>query len=188
MALLKLKTKTNVEDYLETEKISPVRREFVEGEVYAMAGASDNHNRIVRNFINSLSRIPDDSPCETFFGDIKVRVTKNVYYYPDVLVSCEQDPENPYFRNAPILIVEVPSPSTETIDRREKLLFYQQIPSVQEYVIVSQAKINVEVHRRQTDGRWITYYFDREDTEVELQSVGLTVTLAEIYRRVRFDK
>lgn len=188
MGLLKLKTKTSVEDYLETEKLSPVRREFVVGEIYAMAGASDNHNRIVRNFINSLSRIPDDSPCETFFGDIKVRVTKNVYYYPDVLVSCEKDPENPYFRNAPILIIEVTSPSTEHIDRREKLIFYQQIPSVQEYVVVAQDKINVEVHRRQPNGGWITYYFNHEDKEIEFQSVGLTVALTDIYRRVRFDK
>ena len=188
MGLPKLKTKTNVEDYLEDEKISPVKREFVEGEIYAMAGASDNHNRIVRNFVNFLSRHLDDSPCETFFGDIKVRVTKNVYYYPDILVSCEENPEDAHFRNSPILIIEVTSPSTESIDRREKLLFYQQMPSVQEYVIVSQAKINVEIHRRQPDGRWITYYFDASDEEVEFQSVGLTVALAEIYRRVRFNK
>ena len=188
MGLLKLKTKTSVEDYLETEKISPVRREFVEGEVYAMAGTSDNHARISGNLFVSLANHLRDSVCEPFSSDIKVRVTKNVYYYPDVLVSCEENPEDAYFRNTPILIIEVTSPSTEHIDHREKLLFYQQIPSVQEYVIVSQQKINVEVHRRQPDGRWITYYFDREDTEVEFSSVGLTVALAEIYRRVRFNK
>ncbi len=188
MGLLKLKTKTSVEDYLETEKISPVKREFVKGEVYAMAGTSDKHNLITGDLYAALLTHLRDSDCQPFFGDIKVRVTKNVYYYPDVLVSCEEDPENPYFRNAPILIIEVTSPSTETTDRREKLLFYQQMPSVQEYVIVSQAKIGVEIHRRQPDGRWITYYFDHEDKEIELQSVGLTVALAEIYRRVRFDK
>jgi Uma2 family endonuclease len=188
MGLQKLKTKTTVEDYLETEKISPVRREFVEGEIYAKAGTSDSHARMSRNLLVALSIHLQDSDCEPFSSDIKVRVTKNVYYYPDVLVSCEENPENPYFRNAPILIIEVTSPSTETIDRREKLLFYQQISSVQEYVIVSQEKVAVEVHRRQPDGRWITYYFDRDDTEVELQSVGLTIALAEIYRRVRFDK
>jgi Uma2 family endonuclease len=188
MRLLKLKTKTSVEDYLEDEKISPVRREFVEGEIYAMAGASCNHARITGNLFVALSNHLRDSICEPFFTDIKVRVTKNVYYYPDIFVSCEENPENSYLRNAPILIVEVTSPSTEAIDRREKLLFYQQVTSVQEDVIVSKAKIAVEVHRRQSDGRWITYYFDASDEEVELQSVGLTVTLADIYRRVRFDK
>ncbi len=188
MGLLKLKTKTSVEDYLESEKISPVRREFVEGEIYAMAGASDNHSRITGNLFVALSNHLRDSHCEPFFTDIKVRVTKNVYYYPDVLVSCEEDPENPYFRNASILIIEVTSPSTEHIDRREKLIFYQQIPSVQEYVVVSQHKINAEVHRRQPNASWITYYFDHEDKEIELQSVGLTIALTDIYRRVAFDK
>jgi Uma2 family endonuclease len=187
MGLPKLKTKTSVEDYLESEKFSPVKREFVEGEVYAMAGASDNHNRIVRNFVASLENHLRDSPCETFFGDIKVQVTKNVYYYPDVLVSCEENPENPYFRNQPILIIEVTSPSTKHIDRREKLLFYQQMPSVQEYVIVDQKKMNVEVHRRQPNGGWITYYFNEPRETVEFASVELSLPLTEIYRRVRFE-
>ena len=157
MGLLKLKTKTSVEDYLEAEKISPVRREFVEGEVYAMAGTSDSHNIIALNIASELNNHLRDSPCQPFMGDIKVRVNPDVYYYPDVLVSCEQNPENPYFRNEPILIIEVLSPSTQEIDRREKLLFYQQMPSVQEYVVVEQQKMLVEIHRRQPDGRWITY-------------------------------
>ncbi len=187
MGLPKLKTKTSVEDYLEGENFSPVRREFVEGEIYAMAGASDNHNRIVGNLIASLTNHLRDSDCETFFSDIKVQVTKNVYYYPDVLVSCEENPENPYFRNQPILIVEVTSPSTKHIDRREKLLFYQQMPSVQEYVIVDQKKMNVEVHRRQSNGGWITYYFNESGEAVEFASVELSISLTEIYRRVRFN-
>ncbi len=188
MALLKLKTKISVEDYLEGEKISPVKYEYVEGEVYAMAGTSDNHNIVAGSLYSALLIHLRNSSCLPFFGDIKVRVTKKVYYYPDVLVSCEEDPENPYFRNAPILIIEVTSPSTEHIDRREKLLFYQQMPSVQEYAIVSQNKMNVEVHRRQPNGSWITYYFDESDAEIEFQSVGLTLPISEIYRRVRFEK
>ncbi len=121
-------------------------------------------------------------------GDIKVRVSPQVYYYPDVLISCEQNPKNPYFRNNPILIVEVLSPLTENIDRREKLLFYQQMPSVQEYVVVEQEKMHVEIHRRQPDGCWITYYFNQKaGEEVEFQSVELTMTLGEIYQRVKFE-
>jgi Uma2 family endonuclease len=119
-----------------------------------------------------------------------VRVSPHVYYYPDVLVSCEQNPENSYFRNEPILIVEVLSPSTQEIDRREKLLFYQQMPSVWEYVVVEQQKMLVEIHRCQSDGRWITYYFSHEnaDEEIEFQSIEMSMPLAEIYRRVRFEK
>ena len=187
MGLPKLKTKTSVEDYLEGEKISPVKYEYIEGEVYAMAGTSDNHARVAGSFFSALDAHLRDSPCEPFASEIKVRVTPNVYYYPDILVSCEENPDNPYFRNQPILIIEVTSPSTEHIDRREKLLFYQQMPSVLEYVVADQHKMNVEVHRRQPDGRWITYYFNEPSETVEFQSVGLTLPLTEIYRRVRFE-
>lgn len=189
MGLAKLKTKISVEDYLASEEVSPVKYEYVYGEVYAMAGTSDNHNRIVITLASALSNHLRDSPCEPFSGDIKVRVSPDVYYYPDVLVSCEENPESPYFRNEPILIVEVLSPSTQEIDRREKLLFYQQMPSVREYIVVEQEKMLVEIHRRQPDGRWITYYFNHEnaDEEIEFQSVGLTITLGEIYRRVKFE-
>ena len=187
MGLPKLKTKISVEDYLEGEKISPVRHEYVEGEVYAMAGTSDNHSRIAGNTFVALSIHLRDSSCEPFAGETKVQVTRNVYYYPDVLVSCEENPESPYFRNAPILIIEVTSPSTAHIDRREKLLFYQQMPSVQEYAVIDQHRMNVELHRRQPSGTWITYYFDVSDDEIEFQSVGLTLPITEIYRRVRFE-
>jgi Uma2 family endonuclease len=186
MGLPKLKLKTSVEDYLEREKISPVKHEYVGGEVHAMAGTSDNHNRIAGNLYTVLSSHLSDSACEPFFGEIKVRVTSKVFYYFDVLVSCVESPDNPYFRNAPILIIEVTSPLTERIDRREKLLFYLQIPSLQEYVIVDQHKMNVEVHRRQPNGIWITYYFDESDDEIEFASVELTLPITEIYRRVRF--
>jgi len=189
MGLVKLKTKINVEDYLAEEETSPVKYEYIYGEVYAMAGTSDNHNRIVGNLYAALLNHLRNSQCEPFMGGIKVRVSPHVYYYPDVLVSCEQNPENPYFRNEPILIIEIISPSTQEIDRREKLLFYQQMPSVQEYVVAEQQKMLVEIHRRQPDGRWITYYFNQTaDEEVEFQSVELTTTLGEIYRRVRFEK
>jgi Uma2 family endonuclease len=188
MGLLKLKTKISVADYLEGEKISPVKHEFVEGEIYAMAGTSDNHSRIAGNTFVALSIHLRDSPCEPFAGETKVQATRNVYYYPDVLVSGEENPESPYFRNAPILIIEVTSPSTEHIDRREKLLFYQQMPSVQEYAVIDQHRINIELHRRQPNGSWITYYFDASDGEVEFQSVGLTLPIPEIYRRVRFER
>ena len=187
MGLPKLKTKISVEDYLDGEKISPVRHEYVEGEVYAMAGTSDNHSRITINLTTTLSIHLRDSSCEPFAGETKVQVTRNVYYYPDVLVSCEENPESPYFRNAPILIIEVTSPSTAHIDRREKLLFYQQMPSVQEYAVIDQHRMNVELHRRQPSGTWITYYFDVSDDEIEFQSVGLTLPITEIYRRVRFE-
>jgi Uma2 family endonuclease len=187
MGVPKLKTKISSAEYLDGEKVSPVKHEYVEGEVYAMVGASDDHYRIVNEFVVALSLHLRDSKCEPFASDTRVRPIKNVYYYPDVLVSCEENPPDPYSRNEPILIIEVTSPSTEQIDRREKLLFYQAMPSVREYVIADQHRMNVEVHRRQPNGSWITYYFNEKSEIVELTSVDLSIPLPELYRRVKFD-
>jgi Uma2 family endonuclease len=188
MGLPKLKTKISVEDYLEGEKFSRTKHEYVEGELYAMAGTSNNHSRISVNLTTALATHLRDSACEPFAGETKVRAAINVFYYPDVLVSCEESEEDPYFRNNPILVIEITSPSTEHIDRREKLFAYQRIASVQEYAVVDQHRMNVELHRRQPDGRWITYFFDASDDEIEFQSVDLTLPITEIYRRVRFEK
>ena len=187
MGLPKLKTKISVEDYLEGEKFSQVKHEYIDGEVFAMAGTSNNHARISVNLTTALSNHLRDSACEPFAGETKVRAAINIFYYPDILVSCEESEEDAYFRNNPILIVEITSPSTATIDRREKLFAYQRIASLQEYVIIDQHRVNIELHRRQPNGTWITYFFDASDDEVEFQSVDLTLPIPEIYRRVRFN-
>jgi Uma2 family endonuclease len=186
MVLPKFKSQISVEEYLEGEKNSPVKHEYVYGEVYAMAGTTDNHNRIVGEIYTSLNLHLRGSHCEPFVGDIKVRVNPNVYYYPDILVSCEENPEDAHFRNEPILIVEVTSDSTREIDRREKRAAYLQMPSVQEYVIVEQKKMLVEIHRRLPDGRWLTHFYNRPEEEFEFVSIDLKMTVAEIYRRVAF--
>jgi Uma2 family endonuclease len=186
MGLPKLKLKTSVAEYLESEKTSLERREYVDGAIYQMAGASDNHARIVADILVALSIHLRGSKCEPFANDIKVRVSQKIYYYPDVLVSCEENPEDSHFRNEPILIVEVASPSTARTDRSEKLLYYLQVPSLQEYVVVDQQKMNVEIHRRESDGGWATYYYDEPDEAVAFEAVNLTLPLTEIYRRVKF--
>ena len=188
MGLPKLKTKISVEDYLEGEKFSSVKHEYIEGEVYGMAGTSNNHSRISINLTTVLSNHLRDSPCEPFAGETKVRAAINIFYYPDVLVSCEESEQDSYFRNNPILVIEITSPSTAHIDRREKLFAYQRIASVQEYAVVDQHRMNVELHRRQPSGTWITYFFDASDDEIEFQSVSLTLPITEIYRRVRFER
>lgn len=188
MGVAKLRLKTSVADYLKAEEVSPVKHEFVAGEVYAMAGTSDRHNLIAGDIYALLLVRLRDSPCQPFFRDIKVQVSRTAVYYPDVLVTSEEEIESPYFRNNPKLIIEVTSPSTRQIDRREKLLFYLQMPSVQEYVIVEQHKMSVEVHRRQPNGGWITYFFTERSDVVELQSVDLSFPLPDIYRRVKLDK
>jgi len=187
MGYAKLKAQISVEEYISGEQISQIRHEFLAGEVYAMAGASQNHNRIAMNLSNALSRHLENSRCETYAEGMKVKIVEDVFYYPDVLVTCEGNFNNPYYSESPVLIIEVTSPSTSQIDRREKLRAYQQMPSIQEYVIVNQDQIAVEIHRRQTDGRWITYFFDRNDEDFTLESVELTLPLTEVYRRVNFE-
>lgn len=187
MGYAKIKTKIDVQEYLEGEKVSQFRHEYLYGEVWAMAGASQNHGRIAGNLFSSLSHHLQQSPCEPFIENIKVRASEEVFYYPDVMVTCEGNFNNQYFAEEPVLIIEVLSPSTKQIDQREKLSAYQQMPSVREYVLVDQDKIAVEIHRRQPDGRWITYYFDEKNEELTFESIGLTMPFSEIYRRVNFE-
>ncbi len=187
MGYAKLKTKIDVGEYLEGEEISPIRHEYLYGDVWAMAGTSDRHNIIAGNIFAHLWSHLRDSLCTPFMENMKVRVSPDVFYYPDILVSCTEHPESRYYRDDPKMIIEVTSPTTAHIDRREKLYAYQKMPSVHEVVLVDQEKIAVEIHRRQPDGRWITYYFDSSDEEFTLESVELTLSLAEVYRRVTFE-
>lgn len=191
MGVPKLKTKIGIEDYLEGEKVSETRNEFVAGEVYAMAGASERHHRISANLFIALDGLlRKSSRCSAFMAEMKLKLNPDTFYYPDVFVACDETPASEYFREQAVLIIEVVSPSTREIDRREKLRAYQQMPSVQEYVVIEQDKIHIEIHRRQPNGTWITYFYNRSDMDevIEFQSVGMKTNLAEIYDRVNFPE
>ena len=120
MGLPKLKTKISIEDYLEGEKISQVRYEYLNGEVYAMAGASDTHYRISMNIATKLDSHLENSDCEAFMAEMKLRADEKTFYYPDVFVACDKVKKSKFYREEPILIIEVISPSTRQTDRREK--------------------------------------------------------------------
>lgn len=190
MGLAKLKTKVPAADYLNNELASPVKHEFVNGEVYAMAGGSVRHNLISGNIFAALRSHLIDNECDVIIADVKLKTTDEAYYYPDVFVSCDNKPQSQYYREEPVLIIEVASPSTREIDRREKLRAYQQMPSVREYAIVEQDKLHIELHRRQPNGNWITYFYNDNDLDVdiEFQSVGLRTNLDEIYSRINFGE
>lgn len=188
MGVPKLKTKITVEEYLEGEKVSSIKHEYVSGEVYAMARASDRHHRITLNIFSLLDPHLEDSQCEVFVLDLKLKANEDTFYYPDVFVARDQNPASEFYREEPVLVIEVASPLTRQIVRREKLKIYQSIPSVKEYVTVEQDKTRIEIHRRQPDGTWITYFYNENDLDevIEFQSVGLKTRLDEIYRRVKF--
>jgi len=191
MGLPKLKTKISAKTYLEQERECATRSEFIAGEVYAMAGSSDRHQFICSNlFVELFEHLRDSKKCRVFMMDMKVKVNEEKYYYPDVVVACDEDPADPYFREETVLIVEVASPTTRETDRREKLQAYQQMPSVQEYVLIEQDKMRIEIHRRQPNGTWITYFYNRSDRDepIQFESVGLSTTLDKIYDRVNLDE
>jgi Uma2 family endonuclease len=171
----------SVEDYLSGELESQVRHEYVDGELYAMVGASDRHGLIALNIAGILSRdLPD--LCQVFVSDMKVRIgaaERDLFYYPDVLVSCDSRDRETYYREHPCLVIEVLSPHTARLDRFEKSLFYQQLDALEEYVLVSQDYRQVEVFRRTE--RWqCTKY---TEGEVPFQSVDLSVAVDDFYRR-----
>jgi len=111
-----------------------------------------------------------------------------IYYYPDVVVTCDPPGGDPYLRTQPRLIVEVLSPTTERIDRHEKLLAYRNVPSLQEYVLVSQDEMRIELHRRQDDGQWALEIFTQPEESFILTSVDLRLTVGDVYRNVRLPE
>ena len=176
----------SVEEYLDGEPAGLVRHEYVGGAVYAMAGASKDHNQIGGNLWSTIdAHLGEPSPCRVFASDLKVRLLisgEDIFYYPDVMVACDPRDTDPYSVRFPKLIIEVLSPSTEQTDRREKLLAYRTIPSLEEYVIVAQDRIEVTLFRRAD--AWQPARFDRLDQAVRLASMDLELPVAAIYRRV----
>jgi Uma2 family endonuclease len=174
----------SVEEYLEGEKTSPVRHEYIAGQVYALAGANRAHNRIALNLATCLSAHVGDGECGVFISDLKVRIeARDAFYYPDVVVSCDPDDSEDYFLTRPCLIVEVTSPSTEAIDRREKLLAYQKLESLREYVLIAQDEVKAQVYRRDDRGKWWVQTLIETD-ELRLESVELTMRLPELYKNI----
>ena len=173
------------QEYLDGELLSDVKHEFIDGFVYAMAGASADHGRIAGNlFAAFLRRLQErKSPCEPFLADMKVK-TGNKFFYPDVLVSCEQE-ENDYYRNAPLLIVEVVSRSTRKRDNTLKRLAYQNIPALEEYVLIEQDFVDVEMCRRSR--HWWPEHYYLGDT-VHFASIDLALPVEDIYTRVMNDE
>lgn len=172
-------------EYLEREQKSPVKYEYLDGETYAMSGATRRHNLIAGNFLGrAWHGSAKRQGCQVFGSDMKVYVeTHNSFYYPDLSVCCDPDDRNELFLNRPCFIVEVTSPSTAGIDRREKRASYTSIESLREYVIVDQDRMRVELYRRE-EGGWRGYLLDQPNDAVESSCLGLRLTLSEIYEGV----
>jgi Uma2 family endonuclease len=172
-----------IEEYLRGEESSELRHEYIGGAVYAMVGASRRHNTLALNLGAALQRHLQGGPCHVFMSDVKVRLRvrgDEIFYYPDLVVACEPSDREPYYVEQPRLIVEVLSETTERIDRREKLFAYTSIPSLQEYVLVAQARSEVTIYRRRSD--WAGEILC--EGELRLETVELSIPVASIYEGV----
>ncbi|MGA1856540.1 Uma2 family endonuclease [Azospirillum sp. 11R-A] len=166
------------QDYLATERSAEVRHEYVDGEIFAMVGASLNHARIVARLGYAIRQAALRRGCDAFTNDVKVRVeAANAYYYPDIVATCAAD-DDPYVVKDPVLVVEVLSDSTEAIDRREKRTNYQKIPSLREIVLVSQSERLVEIYRRDGSGWTVDVV---RDGPVMLAALDLSLPLDAVY-------
>ncbi|MFN6563302.1 MAG: Uma2 family endonuclease [Nostoc sp. ChiSLP01] len=173
------------EEYLESEKVSEIKHEYIDGQVYAMAGASDGHVTVSMNVSMLLRNHLRGSGCRVYMLDMKAQIDViNRYFYPDVMVTCDtRDREFEYFKCYPCLVVEVLSESTEGYDRGKKFASYRHLESLQEYVLISPDRMSVECFRRNEEGHWVLYPYEKGE-EVYLASVDFRCAIAEIYEDV----
>ena len=175
----------SLEEYLKREEASEARNEYVAGRVFAMVGASETHNLIVSNLSRNLYDPVMDSGCRVYMSDMKVWIqSAQSFYYPDIVVTCEPFEPKSVYKSAPCLIVEVLSPSTRDVDCREKLIAYRQLPSLKEYILVYQDRMQIEVYRKDDRGDWHCNIYEG-NSKVQLNALpnaGLELDLEKVYR------
>ena len=179
-------------EYLALEEQAEYKSEYFDGRIVAMAGASANHNRISGNAFKLLSSAIEGKPCETFINDLKVWVkSRRRGFYPDVLLVCgplEFFEQRTDTITNPKVIIEVLSPSTERIDRSDKFHAYWTLESFEEYLLIDQYRVQVEYFRRDHAQLWELQVFTDIEDKVMLKSVGVELSVAQIYQKVTFDE
>jgi Uma2 family endonuclease len=180
------------EEYLKYERAAEYKSEFYDGEVFAMAGASRNHNLIVANVVAELRTHLKKRPCRVYPSDMRVKISESgLYTYPDVVVVCGEpkfeDDEFDTLLN-PTLVVEVLSKSTAAYDRGPKAHHYRKVSSLKDYLIIEQETCRIDHYTRQPDGGWGISDYDRLEDTISLTSIGFELAVAEIYDKVEFPE
>jgi len=184
-------TRLTPEQYLEIERKAEFRSEYIDGEMFAMAGGTPNHAWIVVNAASRLTEQLRGRPCGARTGDMRLHSVKyQMFTYPDIVVTCGPnqllDGRRDTLTDA-TLIVEVLSPATKNYDRGEKFLFYRSLPSFAEYLLLAQDRVRAEHHVRQPNGSWLFSEFTEPADEIELPSIGCRLGLGSLYERVEFE-
>ncbi len=181
------------QEYLAFERASlDIKHEYYDGEVFAMVGASRHHNRINMNLARELGikSKADNFRCETFSNDMRVKISDEKYTYPDLVITCGdaqfEDNEFDTLTN-PVVIIEILSDSTELFDRTKKFFNYRKIPTLQEYILVSQHECQVEKFTRQSD-IWGYQSYEGPEQILTIASANCELPLSEIYLNVEFEE
>ncbi len=170
----------DVETYLDREAASDVKHEYVAGRIYAFAGATKPHNRLVSRLMRQLLNAAEDEQCMVYGSDMLLRAASEIFYYPDITVTCEPDDESDRYTRRPCLLVEVLSPTTMVTDLREKLVAYRNIASLEGYLIAYQDQPRIEWHARDEDGQWRHETLTDEGT-IDLPCVEHILDVGELY-------
>ena len=184
VAAIKVPCHVTFQQYLELEEQSPVRHEYVGGDMYAMAGSSKMHNAIVNNLIVALHPFLRGKSCKLYSQDVKLRIWagQDVVYYPDLMVICDPADSDPLIANNPKVIIEVLSPSTRRIDAQEKMFTYFRIDSLEEYILVEQNVMTITIFRRATE--WKREEVCGREALLELASLGFSIPFTTVYEGV----
>ena len=179
------KTIFSAAEYLAWEAGQPDRHEYIDGEVFAMAGAEDRHVTVAMNLAFALRQHLAGSPCRTYISDMRLHVASaNSYFYPDVLVTYSAlDLASPLVKTEPKLIAEVLSPGTAAYDRGLKFSHYRSLVSLLEYVLIDLDTRSTDCYRKGADGLWVLHPFARGEP-VSLASVALELTAAQLFAEV----
>jgi Uma2 family endonuclease len=189
MSALKKLAYLSEKDYLHDELFSPIKHEYVDGQIYAMAGATENHNLISGNVFFHLRSAKRGSDCGVFMSDMKLRIPQSrVYYYPDVMLMCQRsEMDDDYYKHQPCLIAEVLSKSTQSTDKREKLINYQKISSLRYYLMIDSAKKQVNYLQRDELGIWQQAILEQgESLFIQCDNYQAELTLETIYEDIIF--
>jgi len=178
-----------VDEYFQVEAMSPVRHEYFEGEILAMAGGSANHNRISRNVLLSLEPQLRKGRCESLGPDTRILTASGLYTYPDAVVICGPllaSGDRPDTITNPTVLIEVLSPSTRDYDRGGKFELYRSIPTFREYLLIEQHVVDVE-HRWRDGEEWSSKRATSLQDVIRLNSIGVELHVAELYARVTLN-
>jgi Uma2 family endonuclease len=178
------------EEYLRIERAAEWKSEYVDGDMLAMTGASPRHVLIATNLAGEFGNELRAGPCTTYAADLRVATDRRRHYtYPDVVVACDPlqfvDDQQDTIAN-PTLIAEVLSESTEKYDRGAKSERYRAVPSLAEYLLISQDRVHIELYTRQPNGGWILREWNDPDAEIEFSSLPCRLKIAEVYAKVTF--